>query len=110
MPTAKEDNATTTSGNTYVMIQLDVPIQRGEKSITEIQLRKPNAGELRGVTLVDVSNIDVMALQKVLPRITQPTLTPQEISNLDLADMMSIGIEVASFLAKKALRDSFPTT
>ena len=63
----------------------DEPIQRGDTSITEIQLRKPKAGELRGVSLVDVANLDVMALQKVLPRITQPL--QQFLGRTDLLQM-----------------------
>ena len=94
----------------HVTVILDEPLQRGESVITEIQLRKPKAGELRGVSLVDVANLDVMALQKVLPRITQPILTTQDVNNLDLADLMALGAEVAYFLAKKADRNMVSPT
>ena len=98
------------NSNTHVTVILDEPLQRGESVITEIQLRKPKAGELRGVSLVDVANLDVMALQKVLPRITQPILTTQDVNNLDLADLMALGAEVAYFLAKKADRNMVSPT
>ena len=88
----------------HVTVQLDEPIQRGDLTISEIQLRKPKSGELRGVSLVDVANLDVMALQKILPRITTPTLTTVEVNNLELADLMQLGAEVAYFLATKASR------
>lgn len=88
----------------HVTVQLDEPIQRGDTVISEIQLRKPKSGELRGVSLVDVANLDVLALQKVLPRITTPTLTAVEVNNLELADLMQLGAEVAYFLATKANR------
>lgn len=91
-------------------ILLDEPIQRGTTLISEVQLRKPKAGELRGVTLMELSTLDVMALQKVLPRITTPTLSTQEVNQLDLADLMALGAEVAIFLAKKSDRLAvFPT-
>jgi hypothetical protein len=95
---------------TNITVQLDEPIQRGDTTITEIQLRKPKAGELRGVSLVDVANLDVIALQKVLPRITTPTLTTTEVNNLELADLMQLGAEVAYFLAKKADRNMVSPT
>ncbi|PRC90982.1 phage tail assembly protein [Solimicrobium silvestre] len=98
-------HATSNANGIYVTITLDEAIQRGESLITEIQLRKPKAGELRGVSLVELAQLDVTALQKVLPRITQPTLTNHEVNNLDLADLMSLGAEVAFFLAKKADRN-----
>ncbi|MEB0012580.1 phage tail assembly protein [Glaciimonas sp. Gout2] len=94
----------------HVTVILDEPLQRGDTVITAIQLRKPKAGELRGVSLVDVANLDVMALQKVLPRITQPILTTQDVNNLDLADLMALGAEVAYFLAKKADRNMVSPT
>ena len=56
-------------------IELDTPINRGSKSIAKIDIRKPKAGALRGVSLVDVMQMDVTALTKVLPRITEPALT-----------------------------------
>ena len=35
-------------------ITLDTPLTRGETEITELRLRKPTSGELRGVSLADV--------------------------------------------------------
>lgn len=82
-------------------IELDEPIQRGNTTITELQIRKPKAGELRGVSLMEVAQIDVMALRKVLPRITTPTLTDIEIGNMDPADILQCGVAVAGFLVTK---------
>ena len=96
--------------NNNVTIELDEPFKRGDTLITSIEMRKPKAGELRGVSLVDVANLDVAALQKVLPRITTPTLTTNEVNNLDLADLMALGAEVAYFLAKKADRNLISPT
>ena len=88
-------------------ITLDEPLKRGDTLVEQITLRKPKAGELRGVSLVDLGNINVVALQQVLPRITTPILTAQDVANLDPADLLEIGAEVASFLVKKADRTAF---
>ena len=56
-------------------VTLDSPIQRGETTIDKLQLRKPRSGELRGLSLVDLGQLKVDALTKVLPRITVPPLT-----------------------------------
>ncbi|KFA28137.1 tail protein, partial [Xanthomonas vasicola pv. vasculorum NCPPB 1326] len=48
---------------------------RGEQTITQINVRKPGAGELRGLKLTDVLQLDVTALATLLPRISSPTLT-----------------------------------
>ena len=88
-------------------ITLDEPLKRGDAIIEQLTLRKPKAGELRGVSLVDLGNINFVALQQVLPRITTPILTAQDVANLDPADLLEIGAEVASFLVKKADRTVF---
>jgi hypothetical protein len=89
------------------VVELDEPIQRGEQSIGSITIRKPDAGALRGVSLVALGQIDVIALQTVLPRVSTPMLTALEVSRLDAADLMSLGAAIASFLLTKADRAKF---
>jgi hypothetical protein len=85
-------------------VTLDTPIQRGEQTITAIELRKPLAGELRGVSLLELMQMDVQALRKVLPRISTPTLTDHEIGLLDPADLFQLGSEVTGFLLPKSAK------
>ncbi|WP_052262868.1 phage tail assembly protein [Chromobacterium violaceum] len=82
-------------------IQLDTPFKRGDADIAEITLRKPASGELRGCNLTDLLQMDVLALQRVLPRISTPTLTEQDVGRLDPADLLQLGTAVASFLLPK---------
>ena len=84
-------------------VTLDQAIQRGDTTITEIQLRKPKAGEMRGLNMADVLQMDVNALTKLLPRITTPILTEAEIGNMDPADLMQLGSEVSIFLVPKKM-------
>ena len=83
-------------------ITLDTPIKRGDNDLTEIALRKPSAGELRGVTLTDLLQMDVAALTKVIPRISEPALTEVEVARMDPADLVQIGGVVAGFLLPRA--------
>jgi hypothetical protein len=83
-------------------ITLDTPIKQGETEITTIQLRKPAAGELRGVTLTDLLQMDVAALTRVLPRISSPTLTEANVWAMDPADLTQCGSAVAGFLLPKS--------
>lgn len=87
-------------------VELDTPIVRGTQEIKEIVLRKPKSGELRGVALVDLLQMDVLALRKVLPRITTPSLTDHEIGNMDPADLVDCAGKVAAFLLKKSAREA----
>lgn len=90
---------------TSTLITLDTPLQRGEQSIDEITLRKPSAGELRGVALTDLLQMNVSALTKILPRLSTPTLTEQDIARLDPADLVQMGIAVTDFLLTKANKE-----
>ena len=85
-------------------IPLETPIKRGETEITELQLRKPASGELRGLSLSALINMDAGAVITLLPRITTPTLTADEAARLDPADLTVCAGEIACFLLPKPLR------
>ncbi|OXI61917.1 phage tail protein [Burkholderia sp. AU27893] len=83
---------------------LDTPLVRGNQTITSITLRKPKSGELRGVSLSDLVSLDVVALSKVLPRISSPMLTEVDVANIDPADLVQLGGIFAGFLMPKAVK------
>lgn len=85
---------------------LDTPIEREGQTITQVTLRKPAAGALRGTSLAALVNLDVDALRKVLPRISTPTLTEFDVANMDPADLVALGGIFAGFLMPKALKAS----
>lgn len=96
----------TTGVTPTVTIKLDTPLMRGDTTISEITLRKPTAGALRGVSLSELLQLDVTALTTVLPRISEPTLMAHEVMQLDVADLVQLGGEVAGFLLPKAAKGS----
>lgn len=85
-------------------VVLDTPIRRGTSTIDSITLRKPNAGELRGVSLAELLQMDVDSLIKVLPRISTPTLTTIEVKSMDPADLFAISSKVSGFLLQKSMK------
>ena len=90
-------------------VTLDTPIKRGNGEITEVTLRKPNSGELRGVSLAELLQMKVDALQTVLPRITTPILHKQDMATLDPADLVNMGTVVVGFLLTKETKRDFVT-
>ena len=91
------------------VVTLDFPIKRGDTEVTAITLRKPLAGQLRGVKLVELLNLDVGSLQMVLPRISTPTLLPHEVAQLDPADLTELATKVAGFFVRKSIRAEYLT-
>jgi hypothetical protein len=89
---------------THKKVTLDQAIMRGKEQVTDVTLRKPKAGELRGLSLSDLLNLDVNAISTVLPRISSPMITKDEVLNMDPADLVQIGGEISNFLVPKKLQ------
>lgn len=85
----------------FANVTLDTPIKRGENTVSSVSIRKPSSGELRGLSVTDVLSMEVNALFKLLPRITTPALTVDELMQLDPADLLQMGNEVGNFLLPK---------
>lgn len=66
-------------------------------------------GALRGTRLQAIMDMDVGAMMTVIPRISTPTLTAQEMAELDPADLTALSVEVVTFLLKKSVLAGLPT-
>lgn len=86
------------------VIELETPIKREGGNIEKLTLRKPVSGELRGLSLADLINMEVDSITKVLPRISNPTLTEQDVREMDPADLSDCGRQIADFLLPKRLK------
>lgn len=88
----------------FKTIELDHPITRGTgdntKTIDSFTLRRPQGGDLRGQSLIDVSMAKVDAISAVVPRISNPVIHANEIKAMDGADLMDIGLTIAGFFTK----------
>jgi len=76
---------------------------------TKLTVRKPGAGELRGLTLVALGQGDYASIETIAPRITQPMLQKAHVAAMDPADLMQLASEVIDFLLPKAAKADFPT-
>ncbi len=85
-------------------VTLDTPISRGKTMINTLNLRKPQSGELRGVQLIELLNMDVATLIKILPRITSPSITAPEAAGMDPADLLACGSKISAFLLQKSVK------
>lgn len=83
-------------------ITLAEPVVRGDTRIETLRLRKPRAGELRGLSLQDVIQTDFTALLTLVPRISEPPLTGEEADRLDPADIAEIGGTIRGFFMTRA--------
>ena len=75
------------------------PITRGDTQITEVVLREPTAGDLRGLSLHSVLTLETDAIAELVPRISTPNLIKSEIMQLRIADLVELGSALARFLS-----------
>lgn len=59
-------------------VTLQTPVKRKDDQIKKVTLRQPSAGELRGLSLARLMQMDVSAIITVVPRISQPILDEAE--------------------------------
>ncbi|MEQ1966422.1 phage tail assembly protein [Xenorhabdus nematophila] len=88
-------------------VTLDDPIVRGTTTISDVIIRKPNSGALRGVRLQALMEMDVDSIMLVLPRITAPALTKNDLLLMSPGDLINLSIEVVNFLLPKSARSDF---
>lgn len=92
---------------------LDDPIKiDGEEMLaagTTITVRKPGSGELRGLALNSLLQLDVASLETLAPRITMPILHKPLAAAMAPNDMLQFGTEVIDFLLPKAAKPVSPT-
>lgn len=81
-------------------ITLKVGVPSGKTTITELTIRKPLTGDLRGIKLIDFIDLDINSLAKVLPRITTPTIEEHEVFEMDLIDLSDVTKVIADFLSQ----------
>lgn len=81
-------------------IIINPPIRRGESHVTEILLREPKAGELRGLKVINLMQGDAGEVIELLPRISEPALTKPEAAELDAPSMAEASLAVIGFFLK----------
>lgn len=78
---------------------------------TEITIRRPLGGALRGANLGGLVRMDYDQIALVAPRVTTPALIPHIFAALDPADVTQIAGEIANFCLTNAARAAlFPSS
>jgi len=88
-------------------VELTTPLQMGDKEVNKLTLRKPAAGELRGIKMLDILQMDPAAHAVLVPRICEELVDAQQFWQLDATDLMSVIGSVVSFFASPDM-DSQP--
>lgn len=97
---------TTPTERPRASITLQEPIVRGSQRIEQIAILRPRTADLRGLLLAELIQMKTDSIAALLPRITEPTILRHEVDAMDPADLFACGMEVAGFLAPRAVLES----
>jgi hypothetical protein len=89
-------------------VALGTPLTFGDQTISELTLRRPNAGDLRGIKLTNVQEMEVSTLLALLPRISLTPVAKDTLNGLDPADVVALYACLADFFT--ALTEPSPKT
>lgn len=97
MNTQQSNKESITNPNTKNITLVD-GFKRGDGIVKKITLVKPNTGHCRGLSLKAVLNFEIDALATLLPRITIPAMTSDDVYKLELMDTLKIAEGITHFL------------
>ncbi|MFM2041543.1 MAG: hypothetical protein RLY86_119 [Pseudomonadota bacterium] len=79
-------------------VTLSKPIPYGKTELKELRLRRPVAGDLRGLRLADLEDYKTDFLLAVAERASEQHVTRTQLEALALADLTNLGVEIASMV------------
>ncbi|HBC3836235.1 TPA: phage tail assembly protein [Vibrio parahaemolyticus] len=79
-------------------VELKKPLKRGDNEITEINLREPDTGSLRGLEMFSILRMDINTHRQLVPRISD--ITANEFDMLKPSDLVAVQTEVVGFFTE----------
>lgn len=83
-------------------VTLQRPIRRGDLVITEVMLREPLGGDLRGLNVQQLNQSDYNAIRTLVPRIAMPQILESDFDGMSAADVAAFAGEVLGFFMSPA--------
>lgn len=81
----------------FESVKLSRPIEVDGAKVSKVRLREPMAGELRGINLLEVFQMNIDAMTVLIPRISEPHLSGEAIAALPASDLAELVARVALF-------------
>lgn len=84
------------------LVKLNQPIVRGDQVITEVTLRQPVGGDMRGLSIQQLNQSDYNAIRTLVPRIAMPMVLDSDFDAMPAADIGSFAGEIIGFFMSTA--------
>lgn len=89
-------------------VTLKHPLPYGEGKITQIQFRRPMAGDLRGLKLAGLEQVDVNVVLTIAARTNTAGLPEAKLHELDPIDLIQVAGVVAGFFGESTESQTTP--
>jgi len=89
-------------------LTLSKPIPYGTGTLDQLSFRRPAAGDLRGLKLSGLPDMDVDLVLKLAARTSIDTVTEAQLYTLDPADFLKVANEVVGFFGDVAPSPTTP--
>lgn len=89
-------------------VTLSKPLAYGDSTLKELAFRRPMAGDLRGLKLGGLADMDVDLVLKLAARTSIQTVTEAQLHTLDPADFLKVTNEVVGFFGDAAPSPTTP--
>lgn len=90
-----------------VIVDMGELVEPDEAAVGGLSLRKPLGGDLRNVSIARLQHLYYEELRTIVPRITTPRLTSDDIDAMPLAKLMGLASRVSNFLLTTRRRAEF---
>lgn len=101
------DDTTNTANST---VTLTHPLPYGNGTLKEITFRKPKAGDLRGLKLAGLAEMDVDLILKIGGRLSIQAVTDAQLWELDPVDLLKVTEKVVGFFTDAVPSPTTPGT
>lgn len=76
---------------------LSKPLTWGGRTIETVTMRRPMSGDLRGIKIAGISEMDVNTILALVPRISMVPMPAQVVNDIDPADVVALGEAISGF-------------
>lgn len=98
IPSETTQPAPAAAGDFIASLKLRNPIHREGGNVASVSLREPNGTALLGLSLIDLVRVNTQAAVRLIPRISEPSITETEALMLSGPDLFYLANRISDFL------------
>ena len=95
-----------THHRTTTTVKLSYPLTVGGAEVKQVVLHRPTPGELRGLMLTHVLQMEFNTMMRLIPRVSEPSLDEGTICGLNVIDFIKIATALVLLFAPDDEREA----